>query len=200
MPWLKFFAAPADFPPLIERFLTQPTRFYEVYSEPGHHAREFAAPEAVLDLPLGEDPHGTGVAFHFALWTPFLMPAPSVRRIELRGPNYPPGSWRETVEGCGLFWLQTGGLHDGEITASSLGWFTERAAEKQCAVEPGPKSVNWQAHSLMAKTLKRIVQHELAAAVAGPHPVLRDALQRHRAGCRLITALGTKGEFRVEAA
>jgi hypothetical protein len=52
----------------------------------------------------------------------------------------------------------------------------------------------------LAQALKRLVQRELAAASAGPHPVLPDALKRHRDGHRLIAGLGTKQEFRVEAA
>jgi len=52
----------------------------------------------------------------------------------------------------------------------------------------------------MAKALKHLVQRQLAVAFAGRHPVLRDALNRHRAGSRLIAGLGIKQEVRVEAA
>ncbi len=200
MTWLKFFAAPEDFPPLLEQLLTEPRRLLEVYSEPGQPAREFAATSAARSLALGQDPDGNGVALHLALWVPTVMPQPVVRRIELRGPKFPPGSWRDTVEGCGLFWLQTGGVHNDAITASSLGWFSQRAAARQCTVRPGPESVNWEAHAVMAKALKHLVQRQLAVAFAGRHPVLRDALNRHRAGSRLIAGLGIKQEFRVEAA
>src|SRR5437016_3478766 len=122
MPWLKFFAAPDDLQALVERLLVEPRRLFEVYSEPGHKAREFVNAAATRDLALGQDPDGNGVALHLALWAPEVMPAPNVRRIELRGPKFAPGSWREAVEGCGLVWLHTGGLHEGVITASSLGW------------------------------------------------------------------------------
>lgn len=200
MTWTKFFATPDDFPALLERLLVEPRRLFEVYSEPGHHAREFATTAATGALPLGEDPDGNGVALHLALWAPEVMPAPNVRRVDLRGPKFPAGSWRETVEGCGLFWLQTGGLYGDAITASSLGWFTQRAAERQCAVQPGPSSVDWVAHATLARSLKRLLQRELRAERAGQHAVLADALNRHRAGTRLIAGLGTKQEFRVVAA
>ena len=74
MTWLKFFAAPEDFPPLLEQLLTEPRRLFEVYSEPGQHAREYAAISATRSLPLGQDPDGNGVALHFALWVPSVMP------------------------------------------------------------------------------------------------------------------------------
>ena len=200
MTWVKFFAAPEDFPSLLERLLGEERRIFEVYSEPGQHAREFASATAIRPLPFGQDPDGTGVALHLALWASNVMPRPKVRRIALREPTFPPGSWRETVEGCGLFWLQTGGLHGDAITASSLGWFTRGAAARRCAVQPGPDAVDWEAHSAMAKSLKRLVQRELRAASAGPYAVLPDALRRHRRGSRLMGGLGTKQEFHVEAA
>jgi len=196
MAWLKFFAAPEDFSPLLERLLDKERRLFEVYSEPGQHAREFADLAAARSLPFGEDPRGTGIALHLALWSSKVMPHPSVRRIELR---QPPGSWRETVEGCGLFWLQTGGLHDDAITASSLGWFTRGAAARQCAVQPGPETVDWECHAGIAQSFKRLVQRELRAAFAGPHAVFADALRRHRTGTRLITGSGARQEFHVEA-
>ena len=200
MTWIKFFAAPEDFPTLLERLFEEERRLFEVYSQPGQHTREFASAAAISSLPFGQDPDGTGVALHLALWASSVMPRPKVRRIELREPTFPPGSWRESVEGCGLFWLQTGGLHGDAITASSIGWFTRAAAARQCTIEPGPDSVDWEGHSAIAKALKRLVQRELRAASAGPHPVLPDALRRHRDGSRLIGGLGTKQEFHVEAA
>jgi hypothetical protein len=196
MPWLKFFAAPDDFPPFFEQLLIAPRRLFEVYSEPGQKSREFFMADATLRSLLGQDPDGNGVRLHLALWAPEIMPAPGIRRIVLRGPEFPPGSWRESVEGCGLFWLQTGGLHADAITASSLGWFTQRAAARQCTVEPGPDSVNWAAHAALAASLKRVVR-QLAVARAGQHGILPDALTRHRAGARLILGRGLKQEFRV---
>ncbi len=200
MTWVKFFAAPDDFPPLLERILVEPRRLFEVYSEPGTKAREFATAAAADVLPLGHDPDGNGLALHLALWAPDVMPPPTVRRIDLRAPPFPAGSWREVVEGCGLVWLHAGGLNGEVITASSLGWFTQRAAARQCTVQPGPNSVDWVAHTALATSLKRLLQRELTAARAGQVAVLPDALKRHRAGSRLIAGLGTKQEFRVEAA
>jgi hypothetical protein len=147
MTWVTFFAAPEDFPALLGGLLTGAgRRLYEVYSRPGHQARAFASPAEAAALELGWDRHGNSVAAHLALWVPEIMPAPSVRRIRL-SPGIPAGAgWRETVEGCGLIWLQTGGLNGETITASSIGWFTQRTAETKCTVAPGPAAVNWSAH------------------------------------------------------
>jgi len=200
MTWLHYFAAPADFALVLDRLLIDDRRLFEVYSAPGAHPRVFSSNQDAAVLTLGQDPDATGVANHLALWVPAVMPPPITRHIALQGAKYPPGSWREAVEGCGLFWLQTGGLGPTGLTASSLGWFTERAAARQCSVEPGPSSVNWEAHRATARGLRRLIQKELAAAMAGSYPVLPDALHHHRAGMRLVSGQGAKQEFSVTAA
>ena len=198
--WLTFFAAPEDFPVLLQNLLTGTgRRLYEVYSTPGHRARTFASGAEAAELELGLDPQGNGVAAHLALWIPEIMPAPSLRRIRL-SPGVAAAAWRETVEGCGLIWLHAGGLNGETITASSLGWFSQRTAEAKCTVEPGPSAVNWSAHLAVTRALTRLLRRDLAAAHASRRPVLRHALERHRSGARLVSGLGVKQEFRVEAA
>jgi hypothetical protein len=201
MSWLSFFAGPEDLSLFVEQILTGSTRcFYEVYSDPGVPVRTFGSAAALAPLKLGHDPQGTGVDGHLALWVAQLMPPPTVRRIQLRGRHSSPQSWRETAEGCGLFWLQSGGLYEDAITASSLGWFTRKAALRHCRVTPGADAVDWNRHGVFARSLQRLLKRELAVARARAYPVLADALRRHRAGTRLLTVRGTREELRVEAA
>ena len=177
--------------------LTGPSRcLYEVYSEVGAHTRRFASAEALIPLKLGHDPEGSGSATHLALWDTEVMPPPVVRRIELQGRHFPVGSWREAVEGCGLFWLHSGGLHQDTITASSLGWFTQRTAENKCTVIPDPGSVNWPMHVSVTRMLQRLIKRDLAVARAGEYPVMTEALRRHQSGARLILVNGLRQELR----
>jgi len=196
MTWQTFFAADDDFGPLLAGMLRiEGSQLFEVYGFAGANARAFTdAAQAANALGLGTDSGGHGVAVHCALWVPAVMPAPARRRIDLNA-----GSWRETVEGCGLFWLQAGGRSDGSVTESTLGWFNEGAARQRCSVEPGPGQVDWVSHSLVAETLTRLLR-QLGVARARRFPVLPRALELHRAGFRLLYGPGIKREAQVQAA
>lgn len=184
---LSFFALPEDFFPLLEACLAHPgTRLLEAYSVFNMPVREFGTgAQAVAGLDLGRDPHGTGCAALLGLWAPDVMPHPNIRRIELSPTEFPPGTWRETTEGCGLFWFHTGGVHGDTIVASTLSAFTERGARAKCGVTPGPDAVDWKAHELFAKELTRGARR-LSPARAGRILVLPAALKAHRAGAALI--------------
>ena len=196
MTWTTFFAAPDDFGPLLETMLAvDGARLYEVYSRLGHPARHCSDPdEAVRTFQLGVDSSGQGVAAHCALWIPTVMPEPSRRRIELTS-----GSWRESVEGCGLFWLQAGGIHEQCVTESVLGWFTEGAARQRCDSQPGHDAVDWEAHTSAAKALRASLRR-LAKAHARRFPVLAQAAHLHQNGYRLLYGPGIKREVSVGAA
>jgi len=201
MTQVVFFAAPEDFQPLVEGFLAdEGASFFEAYSVIGQPVRRFvSATEAITTLRLGHDEHGNGVAGYLGLWVPAVTPQPTIRRIDLDSRRFPPGSWRETTEGCGIFWLQTGGLHHGAVTASRLTAFTERSARAKCSVEPGPDAVDWHAHTRTTRRLTRLIHSGLAVAKAGRHPVFQGALDRHRSGARLL--LKARGpHLSVEAA
>ena len=187
MSQLSFFAGPEDMAPLLGGLLAEPGAcLFEVYSPLGQHVQAFTtASDAVTALALGHDPDGTGAAGLLGLWVPRVMPRPTVQRIDLDPRKFPPGTWRETTEGCGLFWLHAGGVHGEEIIASSTRAFTEREARVRCAVQPGPDDVDWSAHRAVGRRLARLVRRDLAVARAGPYPVLAEALQRHRAGAKL---------------
>ena len=196
MTWQTFFAADDDFAPLLQGMLAIPgSELFEVYGFAGSPARSFADPnKAISSLGLGKDAGGHGVAVHCALWVPNVMPPPTRRRIELNT-----GSWRETIEGCGLFWLQAGGRSEGAVTESTLGWFTEGSARQRCSVEPGPDQVDWTAHAAVRNNLTQLLR-ELSVARARRFPVLPRALELHKGGLRLLYGPGIKREANVQAA
>ena len=196
MTWQTFFASDDDFSPLLEGMLRiQGSQLFEVYGFPGTNARAFtSASQAATTLGLGRDSGGHGVAVHCALWVPAVMPAPARRRIDLNA-----GSWRERIEGCGLFWLHAGGRSEQAVTESTLGWFTQGAARQRCSVEPGPEQVDWVSHSQVAKSLASLLR-QLGVARARRFPVLPRALELHRAGFRLLYGPGIKREVEVQAA
>jgi hypothetical protein len=196
MTWTIFFAADDDFTPLLDGMLSvEGSQLFEVYGFLSKTARSFtSSSEAIRTLGLGLDQGGSGHAINCALWVPSVMPTPSRRRVNMES-----GQWRETVEGCGLFWLQAGGRHEGTITESSLGWFTQGAARQRCTVEPGPESINWQGHAEVAKRLAQLLG-TLATARAGRFQVLPRAAAHHATGARLIYGMGIKQEVRIGAA
>lgn len=195
MTWTTFFAAADDFVQLTEAMLQfEGARLFEVYSRLGHRARSVATPaEAVATFCLGDDPSGKGIAAHCALWVPSVMAPPTQKRIDLTT-----GDWRETVEGCGLFWLQAGGVHENTITESRLGWFSEAGARQKCHAEPGADAVNWSEHATVAATLKKALA-TLRAARAKRFPVLGRAARLHAQGFRLLHGMGIKEEISVDA-
>jgi len=191
-----FFAVERDFTDLLDAmFRLEGGLLYEEYSRNSTPARAFGtSAEALAGLGLGTDVAGTGHATQCALWLPAVMPRPHIKRIDMVG-----GSWRETVQGCGLIWLRTGGRHESEITESTIGWFTEKAAQQMCSVEPGPDQVNWEAHKESCAFLTKAMR-SLTAAKARKFPVLTHASAAHSAGAKLLHGMGVKEEVRVDAA
>ena len=194
--WSAFFAAAEDFVPLIERmFQFDGAQLFEAYSRVGQPARSFTTPSGIVEaFGLGVDPTGKSIAAHCGLWVPSVMPSPMRKHIDLTT-----GSWRESIEGCGLFWLQTGGVHDQSITESRIGWFTEASARRRCSVTPGPDAVRWNEHALVEKHLRAALR-SLTAARAERFPVLSRAAQLHAEGYRLLYGSGRKREIVVRAA
>jgi hypothetical protein len=132
MPWHRFKAGPAEIRQLLS-FVFGETDciLFETYSVIDQDLRQFAAVDDVeAAFALGVSPNGSCLAQEFSLWSPSVMPPPTIRTIALRRPS---AKTRHTVEGCGLFELQLGGQLDGEITESQLGYWNEAGA-KQAAV------------------------------------------------------------------
>lgn len=191
MAWTTFYAAPEDFPRLLERMLHfHGAQIFEVYSEIDNPARNFARPQGAADaFQLGVDPVGKGIAAHCALWVPAVMPHPSRKRINLRE-----GGWRESIEGCGLFWLQAGGVHGQSITESRFGWFTLAASRRKYTGDLGPEHVNWDEHKRVATELTRALR-ELQVRRAQRFPVLSHASRLVASGYRLLGGPGMRKEI-----
>ena len=126
-------------------------RIFETYSQHDTPLRSFTGVDEVeAAFDLGTDLHGNGVAQKFALWSPTVMPEPTIRRIELAMRGH---SHRYVAEGCGLFHLHLGGSCHDLTTESLIGSWTERGARQRCAVSPGPDDTDWAAHSALRSRL-----------------------------------------------
>jgi hypothetical protein len=125
---------------------------FEAYSEIDQPARRFGSLDELAEsFPIGVDRDGLGYAQQLLLWSPKVMPAPAIKTINLKKPG---GRKRQKVEGCGLFTLHLGGEHDGGLTESQLGYWTEAGARQRCSALPGPDTVDWAAHKILAGRLK----------------------------------------------
>ena len=134
-------------------FASTDCRVYETYSEMDKELREFCSvSELASAFSLGVDPHGHGVAQQLSLWSPSVMPRPTVRRITLKVPGH---QFRFTIEGCGLFSLLLGGVHKTQITSTKLSYWAEAGAKQRCAVQPGPDEVDWAAYKKLGGVLSR---------------------------------------------
>jgi hypothetical protein len=163
MPWHKFKAGPTDVRQVLT-FIFEETDcvLLETYSAIDQDLREFTAlADVEAAFMLGIVPEGSTLAQQFSLWSPSVMPRPTLRTIMLKRPA---GRIRHVVEGCGLFQLHLGGKLDGEVIGSALGYWTEAGAKQRCMVVPGPERVNWLAHRTLAEKLKYHVTKRLNTA------------------------------------
>ena len=184
MPWVRFFAARQDLLELLAFAFAEPgLQVLEVDSEFDRELRRFTDRDAIAALPaLGHDERGDGFAFQFALWTPAVMKFPRVRRVDLKPGAVPGHTFRFTIESAGLIVLQCGGRHDGVLTTSKLGWFTEAGARKRAADALEPDAVDWTAHRRLTSRLRYHLTKRVAAARVPSRVILAEALQLHRAG------------------
>jgi len=185
---VTFFATTEDIVTFIERvFAKHSLTAYEDYSVPGAVLRSFSSAGDTATLLRSSNAR-------LGLWFPEAMSEPAIVRIDLKA-----GSFRWTVQGCGLFWLSVGILKPPKLTASYLSWFTEAGARTKCRVTPGPEAVSWPAHKRVGAFLTSLVRRTLAAATVSGRPVLAGALGEHRSGLQLVEHLGAPFEYRVGA-
>ena len=184
MPWVRFFAARQDLLEFLAFAFTEPgLQVIEVDSEFDRELRRFSEQGALAALPaLGTDPRGDGFALQLALWTPAVMTFPRVRRIDLKPGAVPGHTYRFTIESAGLIVLQCGGRHDGVLTTSKLGWFTEAGARKRGADALEPDAVDWTEHRRLTSRLRYHLTKRVAAARVPSRVILAEALALHRAG------------------
>ena len=184
MPWVRFFAARQDLLEFLDFAFAEPgLQLLEVDSDFDQELRRFSDRDALAALPaLGLDPRGDGFAHQFALWTPTVMKFPRVRRIDLKPGAVAGRTFRFTIESAGLIVLQCGGRHDGILTTSKLGWFTEAGARKRAADALDPDAVDWTAHRRLTSRLRYHLTQRVAVARVPSRVILAEALQLHRAG------------------
>ena len=129
-------------------------RVYETYSRFDCELRSFSSvDELSACFPLGVNEASLGSAQHFALWSVSVMPAPMIRRIDLK--KVKSHSFRYAVEGCGLFSLLLGGMSEIGLSNSTLSYWSEAGARERCQVTPGPALVDWVAHKQLGARLAR---------------------------------------------
>jgi len=110
------------------------------------------------------------------------MKFPQVRRIDLGSGAVAGRTFRFTIESAGLILLQCGGRHDGILTTSKLGWFTEAGARKRAADAAQPDAVDWTEHRRLTSRLRYHLTERVAVARVPSRVILAEALQLHRAG------------------
>lgn len=196
MPWISFFAGRDDLLALLHFAAEASCRIFEVSPRFDQEPREFANAEAAAALPnLGVQP-----LLHLALWSPAVGPAPVTRRIELRPDAVPGHAYRITLEGCSLITLSCGGISDGMLVASALGWWTEAGARAKASPDLHADAVDWKQLASLGRRLRYHLTRRLSATVVERRPVLPAALAFARAGGVLRDPAAPTVEFRVAAA
>lgn len=86
MPWHRFKAGPAEVRQILSFvFGETDCLLFESYSVIGKDLRQFTALDDVESaFALGVAPRGSGPAQQFSLWSPNVMPRPTIRPIVLK--------------------------------------------------------------------------------------------------------------------
>jgi hypothetical protein len=139
---------------------------YELGSMPGENPRHFRSLqelEAVFEL-------GSYQAGYLQLWSPSVMGAPIIRRIDLKVPPY---SFRYAVEGAGLIQLYISGNREGIVYHTHYGHWNEAGARER-SIHPAD-DCNWRALTKLSGRIQRHIRNHLAAAKLYSRPVLNQA-------------------------
>ena len=196
MPWVTFFADRNDVLSLL-RYAEDECGLRIVESAPAFDSepRHFANVDELASTPdfIG------GKHQYLALWSRFAGPPPNQLRIELRPGTVPGHTFRVVLEGCGLFTLHTGLVDAGTLEATSLGWWTERAARAKADPTLLPELVNWPMMKSLGSKLRHRIKRHAVANVQG-RLILEGALAFARAGGNLRDPHAPAQVFRVDAA
>ena len=150
---------------------------YEMSSEhnrPVRHFRSLQSLEDVFEL-------GAYRAAYLQLWSPSVMKAPEIRRIEMTG--LPGSPHRDSVEGAGLMQLYLNGTQDGIIHYTHFGHWNEAGA-RQRAIHSAD-DCNWRELSKLSGRIQRHIRGKLASAKLYSLPVLRHAYASVQQGAHL---------------
>jgi hypothetical protein len=195
---LDFFAAEADQRAVLDFvFSSTDARVFESYSEYEAKLREFrSTDELAAAFPLGNDPHGNGVAIALQLWSPSVMRDLTIRRFKLDPAHCKGHTFRHNIEGGGLMQLYLGGVCDRVVTMSHFGHQSQVRAQKW-EVDQG---VNWEALQTLSNRIQYHIRKRLAAGKVPGRPVLPQALELARAGYALKLATQTPWAFKLQPA
>jgi hypothetical protein len=147
-------------------------RIFESYSEFDSELCEFRKFDELAEaFDLGNDRHGHCHAALLALWSPTVLPKMEVERITLKLPGH---SFRYCVRGVGLIQLYFGGAHNGAITESHYGHWSEKGAMQRAVGDVA--AVDWARLSKLSGRIQRHIRKLAVAKVRG-RPVLQAAFK-----------------------
>jgi hypothetical protein len=186
MPNIDFYAAGADFFPVLTYIFKQSTcRVFESYSPPGEEIAEF---KSIDDLsaryPIGVC-RGSGPSVLLQLVPQSASDQFSIRRISMQPEHCDGHTFRYAVEGWGLIHLHLGGISSQGLVNSHSNHNTEARARKwsKSYQEIGPMEIwNWRETTVVSSALSRFIRSKLATYKLGSRPVLPEAAAAFAAG------------------
>jgi len=183
---IDFFAAEADQRTVLDFiFAETDLRVFESYSVPDSQLREFKSTDELAEaLPLGLDPKGYGAAILLQLWSPSVMSAPDIVRINLNAAVCNGSTFRYCIEGGGLIQLYLGGLCAQTITRSHLGHQSQIRAEAWGVAE----GVDWPELKVLSNRIQYHFRKRIAKTKSGSRLVFPQAFEYTRCGYALTPA------------
>lgn len=179
---IDFYALGDDIRGLVH-FIFEDTdlRIFESYSQYDAELREFRSfDELSAAFSLGSDAHGHGHAVLLQLWSPSVMPRVEFERIALKVAGH---SFRYCISGVGLIQLYFGGEHEGIITDSHYGHWSEAGARQRAAGDVD--AVDWSALSRLSGRIQRHIRSRMAVAKVRGRPILPAAFAALQRGLGL---------------
>lgn len=179
---LDFYALEEDIRGLVH-FMFEETdlRIFESYSAYEAELREFRSFEELsAAFSLGGDTHGHGHAVLLQLWSPSVMERVEFERIELKVAGH---SFRYRISGVGLIQLYFGGQHEGVITDSHYGHWSEAGARQRAAGDVD--AVDWNALSRLSGRIQRHIRSRMAVAKVRGRPIFPAAFAALQSGLGL---------------
>jgi hypothetical protein len=179
---IDFYALKEDIRGLVHAvFEESDLRVFESYSQYDSEIREFRSfDELSAAFSLGSDPHGNGHAVTLQLWSPSVMPRVEFERITLKMAGH---SFRYRIAGVGLIQLYFGGEHEGIITDSHYGHWSEAGARQRAAGDVD--AVDWSALSRLSGRIQRHIRNKMAVAKVRGRSILPGAFTGLQRGLSL---------------
>jgi hypothetical protein len=175
---LDFYALEDDQRSLLEFIYAETdVAVFELASEFDCDVRRFDSISAIeAAFSLGRHP-----ASHFQLWSPSVMKAPVIRRIDLKVPGH---SFRYAVEGAGLMQLHLDGRNDEVIYHTHYGHWNEAGARER-SIHPADVC-DWKTLAKLSGRIQRHVRNRLSVAKLFGRPILPQAYRAVQQGAGLL--------------